>query len=97
MQLAKLWGKDNGKYNVRCRGIGVAPAEWLAKQDVMLLGSDNFRVEIAPNPYRNLSLPVHQIALAVSSIFLLENMKLDELAPHRVYESASDTSVIRRS
>jgi kynurenine formamidase len=84
----KLWGKDNAKYNAGCPGIGVAAAEWLAKQDVMLLGSDNFPVEIAPNPDRNLSLPVHQIALAVNGIFLLENMKLDELAAQKVYEFA---------
>jgi kynurenine formamidase len=83
-----LWGKDNVKYNAGCPGIGVAAAEWLAKQDVMLLGSDNFPVEISPNPDRNLSLPVHQIALAVNGIFLLENMKLDQLAAQKIYEFA---------
>jgi kynurenine formamidase len=84
----KLWGKDNAKYNSGCPGIGVAAAEWLAQQDVMLLGSDNFPVEIAPNPDKNLSLPVHQIALAVNGIFLLENLKLDELVAKRAYEFA---------
>ena len=86
--FGKLWGKDNAKYNAGCPGIGVAAAEWLAKQDVMLLGADNFPVEVAPNPDKNLSLPVHQIALAVNGNFLLENMKLDELAAKRVYEFA---------
>jgi kynurenine formamidase len=86
--FGKLWSKDNAKYNAGCPGIGVAAAEWLAKQDVMLLGADNFPVEVAPNPDKNLSLPVHQIALAVNGIFLLENMKLDELAAKRVYEFA---------
>jgi kynurenine formamidase len=84
----KLWGKDNAKYNASCPGIGVAAAEWLAKQDVLLLGSDNFPVEVAPNPDKNLSLPVHQIALAVYGIFLLENMNLQELAAKKVYEFA---------
>jgi len=84
----KLWGKDNAKYNSGCPGIGVAAAEWLAQQDVMLLGSDNFPVEIAPNPDKNPSLPVHQIALAVNGIFLLENLKLDELVAKRAYEFA---------
>ena len=84
----KLWGKDNAKYNSGCPGIGVAAAEWLAQQDVMLLGSDNFPVEIAPNPDKNLSLPVHQIALAINGIFLLENLKLDELVAKRAYEFA---------
>ncbi len=84
----KLWGRDNTKYNSGCPGIGVAAAEWLAQQDVMLLGSDNFPVEVAPNPDKNLSLPVHQIALAVNGIFLLENLKLDELVAKRAYEFA---------
>jgi len=84
----KLWGVDNAKYNSGCPGIGVAAAEWLAKQNVMLLGADNFPVEIAPNPDKNVSLPVHQIALVVNGIFLLENMKLAELAAKQVYEFA---------
>ena len=71
-----------------CPGIGVAAAEWLAKQNVMLLGADNFPVEVAPNPDKNVSLPVHQIALVVNGIFLLENMKLAELAAKQVYEFA---------
>jgi kynurenine formamidase len=84
----KLWGVDNAKYNSGCPGIGVAAAEWLAKQNVMLLGADNFPVEVAPNPDKNVSLPVHQIALVVNGIFLLENMKLTELAAKQVYEFA---------
>ena len=63
-------------------------AEWLAARDVMLLGSDTFPVEVAPNPDKSLSLPVHQIALVVHGIFLLENMKLDQLAAAGVHEFA---------
>lgn len=84
----KLWGVDNAKYNSGCPGIGVAAAEWLAKQDPLLFGSDNFPVEVAPNPDKNLSLPIHQLALSVYGIFLLENMKLDELAAKKAYEFA---------
>jgi kynurenine formamidase len=84
----KLWGKDNAKYNAGCTGIGVAAAEWLAKRDVMLMGADNFPVEVAPNPDKALNLPVHQIALAVNGIFLLENMNLEAIASRRVYEFA---------
>jgi kynurenine formamidase len=75
-----LWGKDNARYGRSNPGIGVAAAEWLARQDPMLLGADTAPVEISPNPDRELSLPVHQIALVVNGIHLLENMKLDELA-----------------
>jgi kynurenine formamidase len=84
----KLWAKNNARYVKSCPGIGVAAAEWLAKQDPMLVGSDNWPVEVAPNPDPQISLPVHQIMLVVNGIHLLENMKLDELAAKRVNEFA---------
>jgi kynurenine formamidase len=84
----RLWGKDNARYVKSCPGIGVAAAEWLAKQDPMLIGSDNWPVEVAPNPDPKLSLPVHQVALVVNGLHLLENLKLDDLAAKQVYEFA---------
>jgi kynurenine formamidase len=83
-----LWGKDNARYVKSDPGIGVAAAEWLARHDPMLVGSDNWSVEVAPNPDPRLSLPIHQIMLVVNGIHLLENMKLDELAARRAYEFA---------
>ncbi len=84
----KLWGKDNARFLKTCPGIGVGAAEWLAKQDPMIVGSDNWPVEVAPNPDPQISLPVHQIMLAVNGIHILENMKLDELSSKRVHEFA---------
>jgi kynurenine formamidase len=84
----KLWGKDNTRYLTKSPGIGVAAAEWLAKQDPMLVGADNVSIEVSPNPDPKLSLPVHQIMLVVNGIHLLENLKLDELADKRVQEFA---------
>jgi kynurenine formamidase len=85
---SRLWAKDNARYVKSCPGIGLAAAAWLAKQDPMLVGADNWPVEVAPNPDSQLSLPVHQFMLVVSGIHLLENMKLDELAAKRVHEFA---------
>ena len=84
----QLWGKDNARYVKSCPGLGIAAASWLAKQDPMLVGSDNWPVEVGPNPDVQLSLPVHQLMLVVNGIHLLEHMKLDELAGKRVYEFA---------
>lgn len=84
----RLWGKDNARYMSGNPGIGIAASEWLVKQDPMLIGADNGPVEISPNPDKQISLPLHQIALVVHGIHLLENMKLDELAAKRVYEFA---------
>jgi kynurenine formamidase len=60
----------------------------LPGHDPILLGSDNWPVEVSPNPDPQLSLPVHQLALVVNGVHLLENMKLDELAQKSVYEFA---------
>lgn len=84
----KLWGKDNARYVKGNPGIGVAAAEWLAKQDPMLVGADNASVEVSPNPDPKISLPIHQIMLVVNGIHLLENLKLDELAAKRIQEFA---------
>ena len=84
----RLYGKENARYVKSCPGIGVAAAEWLARQDPMLIGADNWPVEVAPNPDAKLSLPVHQLALVVNGLHLLENLKLDDLAAKQVYEFA---------
>lgn len=84
----RLWGRDNPQYVRGCPGLGIAAAEWLISKQPVLLGSDNWPVEVAPNPDPNNYLPVHQIALVVNGVHLLENMKLDELAERRVHEFA---------
>lgn len=84
----RLWGKDNVRYARGCPGIGVAAAEWIAKQDPMLVGADNFSIDVAPNPDQKISLPVHQIMLVINGIHLLENLKLEELVAKRVQEFA---------
>jgi kynurenine formamidase len=84
----RLWGKDNARYMKSNPGIGVAAAEWLVKQDPMLVGGDSPPVEVNPNPDPQISLPIHQIMLVINGIHLLENLKLDELAAKKVYEFA---------
>jgi kynurenine formamidase len=84
----KLWGKENARFSKTCPGIGVKAAQWLIAKDPMLLGSDNWPVEVAPNPDAQISLPVHQLALVVNGVHLLENLKLDELASKQAYEFA---------
>jgi kynurenine formamidase len=84
----KLYGKDNPRYVKILPGHRVPAALWLAAKDPMLLGADNWPVEVAPNTDKQLSLPVHRIALVANGIHLLENLKLDELAQKGVGEFA---------
>lgn len=84
----RLWGKENGRYMKVNPGLGAAAAEWLAKQDPMLVGADTAPINVTPNPDPQVSNPVHQIMLVVHGIHLLENLRLDELAAQRAYEFA---------
>jgi kynurenine formamidase len=84
----KLWAKDNARYVKSCPGVGVKAAEWLVAKDPMLVGADNWPVEVSPNPDSQLSLPGHQIFLVLNGVHLLENLKLDELAAKKVNEFA---------
>ena len=52
------------------------------------LSPDGLAHVLAPNPDPQLSLPIHQLALVVNGVHLLENLKLDELAAKQVYEFA---------
>ena len=84
----RLWDTEGARYLKTNPGLTTAAAEWLAKQDPMLIGIDNGPVGVTPDPDPNLNNPVHQIALVVNGIHLLENLKLDELAGKQVYEFA---------
>ena len=84
-----LWGRDNARFVASCPGLGVAAAEWILRQNPMLMGSDNWPVECSPSKTMpEASLPVHQLALAVYGVHLLENMKLDVLARRGQHEFA---------
>jgi kynurenine formamidase len=85
---SRLWGKDNARYVRTDPGIGIGASEWLVKQDPMVIGSDNWSVEVVPNPDKDSSQPVHQLLLIVHGILLMENVKLDELADKAIYEFA---------
>jgi kynurenine formamidase len=84
----QLWGKDNVRYMKTEPGIGMGAAQWLVDQNPMLVGSDNWGVEVVHNPDPKLNEPVHQVMLVVNGVHLVESLKLDELAAKRVYEFA---------
>ena len=83
-----LWDTDAERFMAGNPGIGVAAAEWLVEQDPMLLGADNQPIEVSPNPDPEVSLPIHQMMLVVNGIYLVERMRLDELAAAGVHEFA---------
>src|SRR5215475_13605436 len=85
---SKLWGKDNARYGRGNPGLGIKAAQFLLDKDPMMLGGDTAPVEVNPNPDKLISLPLHQMALTIYGVHLLENLKLDELAAKNVSEFA---------
>lgn len=83
-----LWNAEPSRYMTGNPGIGIKAAEFLLAKDPLLLGADTPRAEVTPNPDRTVSQPVHQLALVVAGVLLLENLKLDELAAKGVHEFA---------
>ncbi len=83
-----LWDTDGERFMAGNPGIGVAAGQWLVEQDPMLLGADNQPIEVSPTPDPEVSLPIHQMMLVVNGIYLVERMRLDELAAAGVYEFA---------
>ena len=83
-----LWDTDGERFMAGNPGIGVAAAQWLVERDPMLLGADNQPIEVSPNPDPEVSLPIHQMMLVVNGIYLVERMRLDELAAAGVHEFA---------
>lgn len=86
--FGRLWEKDNVRYYKTQPGLGIGAAEWLARQNPMIVGTDTCCVEVNPNPEPSLNSPVHQILLVARGIYLVENLKLDELVRKGVHEFA---------
>ena len=73
--------RDNDRYVAGEPGIDEHAARWLTDRGVVAIAADNMAVEVVPNPaHPRLILPVHQHALAEAGVYLIENLKLDELS-----------------
>jgi len=90
-----LWMKDNTRFGATSPGIGVEAAKFLAEKEVVVVGADNWGVEVMPNPNADLGAPVHQLLIAQNGIYLHENLNLEELARDNGYEFAYIFSPLR--
>ena len=84
----RLWTVDNARFIKGEPGIGLEAAEFLVKRNVMIVGSDNWAVEVRPYPDKDLFLPVHGYLLNVNGIYLVENLDLEALARDKANEFA---------
>jgi len=83
-----LWMQDNERYLQTSPGIGLEAAEFLAGREIVMVGADNWGIEVSPNPDATLSAPVHQLLVTRNGIYQFENLATEALARDRVYEFA---------
>jgi kynurenine formamidase len=62
-------------------------AQWLIRQEPMLIAADNCCVEVRPSE-PGYSFPVHAMMLIQEGVYLIENLELERLAAARAYEFA---------
>lgn len=82
----KLWMKDNETYGAGEPGIGMAAAKFLTDHEVSLIGADTWAIEAVPHESDEVAFPVHQWNLTRHGVYHLENLDLELLAAHRVYQ-----------
>ncbi len=88
---SKLWKVDNDAYYDWVGGepgIGTSAGQWLADQKIIIVGADNFGVEVVPFAKAETNWPVHLMMLKENGIHLLESLNLEELHEDQLYEFA---------
>jgi kynurenine formamidase len=74
------WPAQNATYNKSEPGIGEAAAEWLASQKVILVGADDWAVEVIPGEEESIAFPVHKTLITDNGIHIVENVRTDLIA-----------------
>ena len=74
------WASAGGTstYFDREPGLSLDGAQWLAQQDVGLVGADNYAVEVQPDPAGD-HFPVHLLLMHKNGVMLVENLNLTSL------------------
>lgn len=67
-------------------GIGIDAARFISQRDPVVVGADNFAVEVVPSVAPEVVLPCHQHLIMESGIYLHEGMNLETLSARKTYE-----------
>lgn len=81
-----LWMKDNATFNGSEPGIGMDAGKWLVSRQIVMCGSDNWGIEVVPNPNPRLAFPVHQEFITRNGIYNHENCATEVLVQNDVRE-----------
>jgi len=78
-----VWDSDPAGFDAAQPGIGLDAAEWAGRHEVVALGADNSAVEAYPSRE---GLPVHTEFIWRQGGYLIELLRLDDLARDQVFE-----------
>jgi kynurenine formamidase len=81
-----LASSDPEKFLSTEPGLDVEGAEYLAEVGVVAVGADTWGLDALPNPDPKIVFPVHQVLLAKNGIYILENIRTDELVADSAWE-----------
>lgn len=77
---------DPELFNHQEPGLGVAAAQYLIDKGVVAIGADTFGLEASPGEDPDIVFPVHQLMLVKHGVYVLENIRTEELAADRAWE-----------
>ena len=72
--------KQNALYASGEAGIGIEAAKWLESQKIVVVGMDNWAVEVIPSEDPKSAFPVHKFLLTDNGIHIIENARTDLIA-----------------
>jgi kynurenine formamidase len=81
-----LVGKEDKRYISGEPGLGKEGAEYLASKEVVAVGADTWGLEAIPFEPGVGVFEIHQILIPRNGIYILENVRTDELARDKAYE-----------
>ena len=78
--LFRQFPAQNATYNSSEPGISKSAGAWLASQKVIVVGVDNWAVEVIPSEDKDEAFPVHVNLLTNNGIHIIENVRTDLIA-----------------
>jgi kynurenine formamidase len=78
--------KDPERFLAGMPGLSTEGAEWLASRRVVAVGADTWGLDVLPAEKEGEVFPVHQVLLAKNGIYILENIRTDELVADKAWE-----------
>ena len=82
----RMASEDPARFLAGMPGLSTEGAEWLAAKRVVAVGADTWGLDVLPAEKEGEVFPAHQVLLAKNGIYILENIRTDELVADQGWE-----------